>query len=113
MTIETFTPRQEHHINALANAVLFAHAYEDILNEHRVSQLSTQMKRHDVENSPLRTVVIDRKLIKTMKDAGFAIYEDLKREGLVMVANEIMQETGIPQIVNHERLMQIDQEYQL
>lgn len=113
MTIETFTPRQEHHINALANAVLFAHAYEDILDEHKVNQLSTQMRRHDIEDSPLRTVVIDRKLIKACKDTGFSIYWDLKREGLVMVANEIMQETGVPQTINYERLMQIDQEYNL
>ena len=113
MTIETFTERQVHHINALANTVLFAHAYEGILDEHGVAQLSTQMKRHDIEGSPLRTVVIDRKLIKTLKDTGFSIYEDLKSEGLVMVANEIMEESGVPQVVNHERLMQIDREYQL
>lgn len=113
MTIEAFTPRQEHHINALANTVFFARAYEGILDEHRVSQLSTQMKRHDIPDSPMRTVVIDRKLIKTLKDTGFAIYEDLRREGLTMVAHDILNDSGAIQEVNYARLMEIDKEYGL
>lgn len=103
--LEIYSPDQTKMLTAFSNTVVSSQQLSGILEDSRADVLTIFW------GEDKNQVLLDKKFIKTLHKIGFNIYLGLIKDGLHEEVRSILEDNGIHQEVNVDRLMEIDKEY--
>ena len=111
--IVSYDTEQAYNLNVFHNAVAAQRVLKETLNNSGADVLTLFWERPDVESHGVVKTFLDKQFVTEMNRLVFFLYMGLRGEGLGSEAIDILENETLPQRVNHERLMEIDREFEL
>ena len=119
-TIKPYTNETFNYIKAVGNSVIAAREFQQLLDSQTKRPIFIEYKvtepiYDDVEGwiDQTKTVELDDDFIKAIRGGGYGAYLTLRNEGYQDVADIALLKEGISQHTTEEKLMSVDQEYNL